>query len=291
MSEVLGNYRLQNIMATGQNSQVWEVVEQVSHRHFAMKILLEARRNDAAQRRLLLHEASVGQQLAHPNVIKIVHVCKDPANPYFVMEYFPAGSLKLRLLRKQHDFINERIDGIAQKAATALAYINSSGWVHRDIKPDNILVNSAGEVRIIDFAITQRIQKPNFITKIIKQLRGTKTLAQGTRSYMSPEQILGLDLDGRADMYSFGCALYELTTGKPPFVGMTNHDLLSKHIKEKPLTPKIHVPELNDEFCDLVLRMLAKKRENRPRDFHEILMKLRSFRIYRTQPAARSSSE
>src|SRR5262249_42226732 len=120
--ETIGNYRLVNLMMTGHMSQVWEVVENSSHRHFAMKLLLPEKEKDHECRRLLVHEAEVGHKLAHPNVIKIVHVATKQKPPHFVMEFFPAGSLKLRQIRKQFDFIKERIHSILRQAATGLAY-------------------------------------------------------------------------------------------------------------------------------------------------------------------------
>jgi serine/threonine-protein kinase len=275
--EILGGYRLLNLLMTGQSSQVWEVVEVSSHRHFAMKLLLPEQADNPEHRRFLFHEASVGMELAHPNVVRIITVNKDLKNPYFIMEYFPGGSLKVRLMRKQTDFIREKAHSIVKQAATGLAFMNAQGWVHRDVKLDNMLVNSAGELKLIDFALAQRSQKPSFFAKLFRR-RGK---VQGTRSYMSPEQIRGDFLDGRADVYSFGATCYELFAGRPPFRGASNEDLLLKHIREKPVTPKIHNPDLTDEFSDLVLRMLAKKREDRPRDFHDILIKLRSIRVFK----------
>src|SRR5690349_5832348 len=104
---MVGGYRLQNLMMTGQTSQVWEVVEVSSGRHFAMKLLLPEKASEPAHRRFLIHEAEVGQKLAHGNIIKIVELVRDPKNPYFVMEFFPSGSLKVRMMRKQNDFIKE----------------------------------------------------------------------------------------------------------------------------------------------------------------------------------------
>src|SRR5581483_6343852 len=138
--------RLQNLMMTGQTSQVWEAVEVASNRHFAIKLLLPEKLQDTEHRQLLFHEAEVGMKLAHPNVIKIVKVVKDKHNPHFVMEFFPAGNLKLRIMHKKWDFIKEKAQDIFKQAATALAYMHASGWVHRDVKPDNIMVNAAGEV-------------------------------------------------------------------------------------------------------------------------------------------------
>jgi serine/threonine-protein kinase len=281
--EVIGGYRLLKHMVTGQTSQVWEVVEAASHRHFAMKLLLPERARDPVHRRFLMHEATVGKQLAHPNIIKIITVIKDVKNPCIVMEFFPAGSLKLRLMGKQFDFIKEKAHTILKQTATALAFMNAKGWVHKDVKLDNLLANSAGEVRLIDFALAERIQT-GWMAKMFRR----KSKPQGTRSYMSPEQIRGQLLDARADVYSFGASAYELVTRRPPFRGLSAQDLLIKHISEKPMSPRYHNPEVSEEFADLVLRMLAKKKEDRPRDFHQVLMQLRTMRVFTNEKAQTS---
>ena len=118
------------------------------------------------------------------------------------------------------------------------------------------------------------------ISRLLANLR-RKGKTAGTRSYMSPEQIRGEPLDGRADVYSFGASAYELVTGRPPFRGASNQDLLNKHIIEKPVSPQIHNPDISDDFAALVLRMLAKKRDQRPKDFHEVLMQLRTMRVFK----------
>ncbi len=274
--EVIGNYRLMKHMATGQTSQVWEVVEVTSGRHFAMKLLLPEKARETVHRKFLFHEAEVGRSLAHPNIIRIVHIDHNPATPNFVMEFFPSGSLKARLMRKDDAFIREKGQDILKQAATALAFMNAKGWVHRDIKPDNILVNSAGEVRLIDFALAQRIRKTGFLQRLFRR----KGKSQGTRSYMSPEQIRGLALDGRADIYSFGATAYEMVTNRPPFRGVSSQDLLAKHIAEKPVTPRQYNPDVTEDFAQLILRMLAKKKEDRPRDFHEVLMAMRGIKLF-----------
>jgi serine/threonine-protein kinase len=279
-AEMIGGYRLQNLMMTGQTSQVWEVVEVASGRHFAIKLLLPEKLVDPDHHHLLIHEAEVGMALAHPNIIKIMKVVKDAANPYFIMEFFPAGNLKLRVMHKKWDFIREKAHDIFKQTATALAYMNASGWVHRDVKPDNIMVNSAGEVRIIDFALAQRVSTRRFF-------RRRKGRAAGTRSYMSPEQIRGAALDGRADIYSFGVSMYEVLTGRPPFRASTPTELLSKHFIEKPLSPQIHNPDITDACAQMIMRMLSKKKEDRPRDFHEVLMQLRNIQLFKVDKPGR----
>jgi serine/threonine protein kinase len=274
---IIGNYRLVKMMATGQTSQVYEAVETSSGRHFAMKLLLPEKISDPESRQFLLHEAEVGLKLAHENIIRIVNVNPNPNNPYFVMEFFPAGSLKFRLMRKETEFIKEKVHDILRQAATALAFMNAKGWVHRDVKPDNLLVNASGGVRLIDFAISQRIQKPGLFDWLFK----SRKKVQGTRSYMSPEQIRGQALDGRADIYSYGCMCYEIVTGRTPFRGSSSQDLLAKHITEKPASMSSMNREVTKEFDDLVLHMLAKRKEDRPKDFHEVLMKLRNVKVYK----------
>jgi len=273
--EIIGGYRLLRCMATGQASQVWEVVEDSSGRHLAMKLLLPENIEKADARHFLLHEAEVGLKLAHDNIIRIFKVERNPNNPFFVMEFFPAGSMKVRIMGKHTDFIREKAQDILKQAATGLAFMNAKGWVHRDIKPDNILVNSAGMVKLIDFAIAQEI--PTGWAKFWWR----KVKPQGTRSYMSPEQIRGEALDGRADVYSFGATAYELVTSRPPFRGSSSQDLLNKHLYEKPVTPDVYNPEVTKQFADLVLKMLAKKREDRPKDFHDVMMRMRNLRVFK----------
>jgi serine/threonine protein kinase len=193
------------------------------------------------------------------------------------MEFFPGGSLKMRMMRKQSEFIREQAHNILKQGATALAFMNANGWVHRDVKPDNLLVNSAGEVRLIDFALAKRIEKPGLLGRLFRR----KGKVAGTRSYMSPEQIRGAALDGRADIYSFGAMCYEVVTGRPPFRASSSQELLTKHLTEKPASPRVHNPDVTDEFANLVVRMLAKKKEERPRDFHEVLMSLRGLRVFK----------
>lgn len=279
--EIIGSYRLVNVMLTGHSTQTYEVVEMSGRRRFCMKILLPEKASDQAQRRMLFHEGEVGKLLAHPNLLKVIEVNKDARNPFIITEFFPVYSLKHRIVRKQFDFIKQHAGRIFTQAATGLAYMNMRGWVHRDVKPDNILSNNAGEVRVADFALAQKMQKASFFSKLFAR----KSTTQGTRSYMSPEQIRGEDLDERADVYSFGATLYEITTYRPPFRAGSNQELLKKHITENPVAPQAHNAELTEEFSQLVLEMLAKKREQRPRDLNQVLARLKTVRVYKSESA------
>ncbi len=239
--EIVGGYRLIRHIATGQSSQVWEVVEDASGRHFAMKLLLPERVDNSADRNFLLHEAEVGLELAHENIIRIVKVDKNPENPFFVMEFFVSGSIKARQMRSKTDpkdrqFLLENAHGMLRQAATGLAFMNAQNWVHRDIKLDNILVNSAGQTKLIDFAIAQKI--PTGWAKWFWR----KQKPQGTRSYMSPEQIRGEMLDGRSDIYGFAATAYELVTGRPPFRGGHRRNCSTSTCMRSRSTPRSTTP-------------------------------------------------
>jgi len=283
MAEVakqIEDYKLQKLLQTGQTSQVYEVVEPRSGRHFAMKILLPEFADIAEQRRNLFHEAEIGIKLRHENVINIIKVSKSQTTPHFIMEYFPAGSLRNRLMSKDprdKEFLRVNAKKIFKQAATGLAYMNAGGIVHCDVKADNILVNALGQTKIIDFAISKSVNK-SFFGKLF--YRPGKP--QGTPSFMSPEQITRKPLDGRSDIYSYGATLYELTAGRPPFRGATMSDLLNKHIGEKPSTPAGYNADITEEFGAFVLKLLAKKPEQRPATFHEVLMELQKLRVYKS---------
>lgn len=286
INTTLNGYRLRSLLQTGQTSQVFEVVELKSNRHFAMKLLLPESAESPEHRRTLFNEAEVGVELRHANVIQIVKVSKAKDTPHFIMEFFPSGSLRLRLQAKDFAFIKEHSRKIFKGAATGLAYMNATGYIHRDVKPDNILVNSLGDTKIIDFAITKKIPK-GFAKWFYK--RGKP---QGTPSFMSPEQIRDEILDARADIYSYGCTLFELTTGRPPFRGTSQNDLLSRHFSEKPAPPSAYNSDITDEFSAFVLKMLAKKKTDRPANFHEVLIELRKVRqIYKSLPEKQVEEE
>jgi serine/threonine protein kinase len=276
--ELINGYRLRSLLHPGHTSQVFEVVEVQSNRHFAMKLLLPEAAEQPEQRRVLFNEADVGVKMTHPNVVRIVKVNRAKGTaPYFIMEFFPSGSLRLRLQGKDFAFIREHSRKIFKQAATGLAFMNASGYIHRDVKPDNILVNALGETKIIDFAITKQIPK-GFAKWFYK-----KSKPQGTPSFMSPEQIRDEIPSPSMDIYSYGCTLFELTTGRPPFRGTSANDLLSRHLNEKPAPPSAFNADVTDEFSTFVLRLIAKKKTDRPAHFHEVLMELRKIRqIYKS---------
>jgi serine/threonine protein kinase len=151
--------------------------------------------------------------------------------------------------------------------------------VHRDIKPENFLLPVAGELKLIDFALAQRSREG-----LWKMFGGKTTRIQGTRSYMSPEQIRGLPLDQRSDIYSFGCMFHELLGGKPPFTGVTTNDLLMKHLRTPPPPVQAANRNVTDECAALIKQMLAKKPEARPKSMTQVQGLLENMEIFKVLP-------
>ncbi|MBX7259930.1 MAG: protein kinase, partial [Candidatus Hydrogenedentes bacterium] len=187
VGDTVDGYKLRAILHPARKTTVFEVVEG-SGRHFAMKMLLPELREDKEAHQELFNDAEVGLKMRHENVINILKVSKSYKvyPPYFIMEYFPAGSLRNRLQSRNpadKQFLKDKAKTIFKQSATGLAYLTASGFIHKDIKPDNILCNASGKVKIIDFAIAQPI-KSGLLGSLFN--RGKPKSAQGTYSYMSP---------------------------------------------------------------------------------------------------------
>jgi serine/threonine protein kinase len=281
--QIIGGYKLRGLLHTGRESQVWEVVEPTSNRHFAMKVLLPEFAESKAERAKLFNDAEIGMKLRHENVVHIVKVNRSPAAPHFIMEYFASGSIRRRLISRDprdKEFLKANAKKIFKQTATGLAYMNASKFVHRDVKPDNIMCNALGQTKIIDFAISAPLEK-GFFANLFRKRKSP----EGTVSYMSPEQIRCELLDGRSDVYSLGITWYEVVTGRPPFKAASIGDLYRKHFVEKPALPSNLNADVTDEFGAVVLKMLAKKREDRYKSFHEVLMELRKVKVFKSAAA------
>jgi serine/threonine protein kinase len=174
-----------------------------------------------------------------------------------------------------------RLKRVVRECCEGLAYFHSKGWIHRDIKPDNFLLPDQGSVKLIDFALAQRVR-----SGIWKLLPGGKSSRiQGTRSYMSPEQIRSEALDPRADIYSFGCMLHELLGGKPPFTGTSTTDLLNKHLRNAPPNVQAANRNVTDACASLIKRMLAKTAKARPATMEEVLLEWNRIEVFKEAPA------
>ncbi len=280
--EHLGSLRLVRQIGSGRHCQVWEAREGLEGRPVAVKVVAPEMAADPAQRKLLQHELRVAQSLDHDAIIRIERFATDGGLPHLVMEFYPHPNLK-RLLLSGEQSLAPLLQPIALQLAQALEHMHARGWVHRDVKPDNVLVAPNGRVKLIDLAIAARSRG------MLGRLLGGAP-PQGTPSYMSPEQIRGRPLDARSDIYAFGCLLYELLAGRPPFTASTTNDLLNKHVAAP--VPAVEASNRNATAAasELLRRLLAKRPENRPADMREVAVQLRSIRLLDPVPDAAGPS-
>ena len=284
--DFLGPYRLSRLIRAGQTSQVWEAHNDKTSERFALKVLKPDLRKDRRELGYLKHEFEVAKDLNHPNIIKLHEFCTQYQTPFLVLELYSALNLK-QVLREGPEHIAHLTEKIVHQSSHALQYFHTKGWIHCDLKPDNLLVNEEGNVKLIDFTISQK-PKPNLL-----RFLGIKSTIRGTRSYMSPEQIRGKTLDGRSDVYSFGCVVFELLTGKPPYTGSTPNELLSRHLNASIPSPVMHNSNVTRDFSDLLRRMMAKVPAARPASMWEVLQECKKIRIFnkRPTPPAKALSE
>ncbi len=279
--DYVGRYRLLNLLRQGKTCQVWDVMDDTTTQRYAIKLLLAEFRRDRVEVGYMRHEHRVGRPLNHRRVIKIFEFGIDRDNVYLAMELFAAPNLK-QVIQGNFDSIAPLARNSILQAAEGLSYFHNQGWVHRDIKPDNFLMKSDGEVKLIDFALAA----PRY--KWLKGLRHFFRLnrqIQGTRSYMSPEQIRGKRLDERADIYSFGCVMFELLSGKLPFTGTSTADLLNKHLRLPPPSIQAVNRNVSDQAAELIKRLMAKRPQSRPRDMAEFMREFHSIELFKEPPA------
>jgi len=268
---------LLNVVHTGQNCHIWQAYDDANDRMVGVKTLLDKYVKDREQVRFLRWEYAVGRTLKHPQIIEMFSLGNDRGIPYLVVEWFSAPNLKQRL-NAGIEKIAYMLPKIVESSAEALGYLHKMGWVHRDVKPDNFLINDEGAIKLIDFALARK-QKSRLMEFFS---RGNKV--QGTRSYMAPEQIRGKAQDPRADIYSFGCVLHELISGKPPFTGINSNDLLMKHLRVPPPPLEAFNSNVTPEFAQLIRKCMSKNPGARPNTMQDFLGEFRMMRMFKIQP-------
>ncbi|MFF3914340.1 protein kinase [Streptomyces sp. NPDC001852] len=254
-----GRYRLEHVLGHGGMAEVWLAYDLLLFRRVAVKTLRPELAADAEHWARFRREVVSTALLGHPSVVAVYDAGEDTIDgrlvPYLVMEYVK-GTTLLQLVCEAPAVEPEHALELTAGVLEALDHAHSHGIVHRDIKPANVMLSDEGTVKVTDFGIARSVDRAG--TTLTRT-----SVVVGTAEYLSPEQARGEQVDVRTDLYSTGCLLYELLTGRPPFTGDTPLAVAMKHLSEPPVPPSAHAPRLPAAYDTLVLRALAKDRADR----------------------------
>ena len=249
-----GRYELDGVVGRGGMAEVYRARDLRLDRIVAVKTLREDLARDQTFQARFRREAQSAASLNHPSIVAVYDTGEDTSPtshvPFIVMEYVDGRTIR-DLLRDDRRLLPERALEITDGVLRALDYSHRNGIVHRDIKPGNVMLNRQGEIKVMDFGIARAISDA--------QATMTQTAQViGTAQYLSPEQARGERVDSRSDLYSVGCLLYELLTGRPPFTGDSPVAIAYQHVRENPIPPSRVDPELPAWADPIVLRAMAK---------------------------------
>ncbi|MBY0526801.1 MAG: serine/threonine protein kinase [Gemmataceae bacterium] len=265
----LGKCLLTELLGQGGNGVVYRALHRGLNIPVAVKLLNHsALASDPQGHEKLRAEARLLAQLAHPHVIRVLDFEDDPKQPYLVLEYVEGLSLA-ELIRQSGSLRLYRAAKIIAQVADGLAAAHKLGIVHRDIKPANILLGKEGQAKLADLGLA--VASHN---RTLAQCLGVAAAAPdlaGTVAYMAPELFSDTTaLDHRSDVYALGVTFYHAVTGRVPFAGATPTEVMLRHVEEQAVAPHELVPDLGVAASEAILRMMAKRPEDRPQSYEEV---------------------
>jgi serine/threonine protein kinase/tetratricopeptide (TPR) repeat protein len=255
-----GRYQVIEELGRGGMGRVYKVFDEKIKEKVALKLLKSEISADGQAIERFSNELRLARRIAHRHVCRMFDLGEERGTHYITMEYVPGEDLK-SVLRMMGAMSATKTVGVVRQVCEGLAEAHRMGVVHRDLKPQNIMIDREGNARIMDFGIARSLK--------VKGMTGAGVVI-GTPEYMSPEQIEGRDVDGRSDIYSLGVILYEMTTGRVPFEGESFLAVAVKQKTEPPRDPRETNPEVPADLARLILRCLAKDREARYATVEEV---------------------
>lgn len=264
-----GRYRVGRRIARGGMATVYEARDNRLHRTVAVKVLHANLADDADFVRRFQREARSAAGLSHPNVVAVFDQGADAGVPYLTMEYVAGRTLR-QLLREEGRLSPERALEILDQILQALAAAHQAGLVHRDVKPENVLLGDDGSIKVADFGLARAVSGSTNTA--------TQGLLMGTVSYLAPEQVTHGVADARADVYAAGIMLYEMLVGAKPHEGDSPIQVAYKHVNEDVPAPSLAAPGIPTYVDGLVLRATARDPDVRPADARVFLHHVRRAR-------------
>ena len=287
LSGTLGGYQLVKQLGRGGMGAVYLARQLSLDRNVAVKVMRTDWARDPVFVARFTREAYAAAQLVHHHVVQIYDIGVERQQNYFSMELVDGKSLA-DVIEQQGKVDVEVAVGYILQAARGLAFAHQQGMVHRDIKPDNLLINSHGMVKVADLGIvkvpgsaaeeSRPAASPGSITASASSAVTQAGVAMGTPHFMAPEQARdSASVDARADIYSLGCSLYMLITGQPPFKGKTAMEVITKHASEPVIPPDTVVKRVPRELSEIILKMVAKQPGDRYANMAEVIKALEGF--------------
>jgi len=257
-------YEIIEALGSGGMGRVYKVFDEKIKEEVALKLLNPEVAADQRTIERFSNELKLARKVSHRNVCRMYDLAEEEGTHYITMEYVPGEDLK-SFIRRIGKLPEEKAISLAKQVCEGLTEAHRLGVVHRDLKPQNIMIDKEGNAHIMDFGIARSLEAKG-ITE-----RG---MIIGTPDYMSPEQVEGKETDQRSDIYSLGVILYEMVTGKVPFEGDTSLSIALKHKTEEPADPRTLNAKVSDEINHVILRCMEKDREKRHQTAEELLSEL-----------------
>lgn len=275
-----GRYEIHRRLARGGMAQVYLARDRSLDRPVAIKELVPEFATDPSFVERFRREAQAAANLAHPNIVGVYDWGTQDGTYFIVMEYVDGPSLS-QVIRRDGPLHPRRAAELTSEVAGALGFAHSRGVVHRDVKPGNVLLTGSGQSKVTDFGIARALSSPE------ENLTQAGSV-MGTATYFSPEQAQGLSVDPRSDLYSLGVVLYEMVTGRPPFTGDSPLAIAYKHVQDRPAPPSSVIGDLPRGIDAIIMKLLAKRPDDRYASAEELRVDLRRFLAGETTNAERA---
>src|SRR3982751_1971401 len=260
-TQLSGRYRLDAQIGSGGMSTVYRAFDTVLERPVAIKLMHREMSSDSDQLERFRREARAVAQLNHPHIVQVIDAGEEDSLPYIVFEYVEGETLKERIRRFGRLEVPESL-AYAIEIARALSAAHDRGIVHRDVKPQNVLVDEEGSAKVTDFGIARTLDQEG-LTADGRVL--------GTTDYVSPEQALGHAVTGQSDLYSLGIVLFEMLTGDVPFKGDNQVAVAMKHVREQLPYVQVRRPEVSNALAAVLDHATAKETERRYADDTQLI--------------------